>query len=487
MELPPFVHKFQSLKGNYYIYDVKTNQIIRVDKIVYDIIEDLGVLSNTELISKWQAKYQLDSVKKALNEIEKCRRNGLFSNKRFTNMLVPYDPQYLQNELKSKIGYMILNITEVCNMRCRYCSFSGTYKYERTHSNKIMDDHTLYKAIQYYLSHSQYSEIRSISIYGGEPLTSFEKIMEVKELIGNEVELHIDSNGLVLEREDIRDTIIKNKFFLQISLDGPELFHDRYRVDVNGKPTYACITNSLRQIQKAAPDFFKQAISFAVIMSPDTNMLELNNFFEDYELVNGQRIIVNSVYPYDTTFFERFAPEDYSSLATQYDILRKDYIRRRINNEEPTAFEKALFEKTLVLFHKRKLNEPYDAIIMNGCCTPGLRKIFVNTDGQFYPCERVMRAYNIGDVDRGIEIDTIMSIAREYVMYSESDCINCWAAKICGACFATAVKNNRFDIERKREQCVVLREARHIDLVTYASIMEENPNAFDFTKDMIFA
>lgn len=64
MELPPFVHKFQSLKGNYYIYDVKTNQIIRVDKIVYDIIEDLGVLSNTELISKWQPKYQLDSVKK---------------------------------------------------------------------------------------------------------------------------------------------------------------------------------------------------------------------------------------------------------------------------------------------------------------------------------------------------------------------------------------------------------------------------------------
>ncbi|MEO0185832.1 MAG: radical SAM protein [candidate division WOR-3 bacterium] len=487
MQIAPFIHKFKSFNGNYYIYDVRTSRFVRVNQIVYDIVDDLGVLSIPEIFSKWHVKYEIDSIKKAVKLIEKHRKSALFSNKRFKKMIIPYDAQYLQEEVTSKIGYMVLNITEVCNMRCKYCSFSGTYRYERAHSNKRMDDRVLYQAIQYYLSHSKESRVRSISVYGGEPLTSFKKIIEIKNLVGNEIEVHIDSNGLLLERENVREAIIRNNFFLQISLDGPQLYHDRYRVDINGRPTFARITNNLRHIKKASTDFYRTHISFAVTMSPDTDLLELNDFFENEDLVQGNHIIVNSVNPYDTTFYDRFTSEDYSHQSAQYDALRRDYIRRRISGQEPTKFERALFEKPLVQLHLRKIDEPYEAMGMNGCCIPGLRKIFVNTDGRIYPCERVMMAYNIGNIDSGIEIDKIMNIAKEYIMYSEDDCINCWAAKGCGACFSTAVKNNRFDIERKRERCAVLKESRHIDFVTYATIMEENSNAFDFTNGMEFA
>uniref|UniRef100_A0A7V0Z3L0 SPASM domain-containing protein n=1 Tax=candidate division WOR-3 bacterium TaxID=2052148 RepID=A0A7V0Z3L0_UNCW3 len=222
-------------------------------------------------------------------------------------------------------------------------------------------------------------------------------------------------------------------------------------------------------------------------MTPDTNMFELNDFFENNDLVRGHHILVNNVNPYDTTFFDRYTAEDYARQENQYRELRKDYIKKRIKSQEPTMFEKALFEKPLILLHLRKIAEPYDVIGLNGCCVPGLRKFFVYTNGRIYPCERVMRAYNIGDVDKGIEISKIISIAGEYAMNSKNDCINCWAAKVCGACFATAVKNNRFDIVRKRERCEVLKMAKHIDFVTYATIMEANPNAFDFTKDMEIA
>lgn len=232
-------------------------------------------------------------------------------------------------------------------------------------------------------------------------------------------------------------------------------------------------------------DYYRKNIHFAVTLSPDTDLFALNEFFENHSLIKDHRIIVNSVNPYDTTYFERFTEKDYSDRKAQYEALRKSYIKHRIEGQNPTSFEKAIFEKPLIFLHLRKVDEPYDAIGLNGCCIPGVRKIFVDTDGRVYPCERVSRAYNIGNVDKGIEIDKILKIAEEYVEHSAGHCVDCWAAKACGACFLTAVKNNRFDIERKKERCEVLKKTRHYDFITYATIMGKNPGAFDFTRDVV--
>ncbi|MGQ9701465.1 MAG: radical SAM protein [bacterium] len=481
----PFIHKFQSLSQNHYIYDVRTSRFAKVNEIVFDIIDGFGVLRFDEIVSKWKLKYREDSLKIALREIERQKEAGLFSSELFKKMLIPYDAEYLKDALRTKVGYMVLNITEVCNMRCEYCSFSGTYKYERTHSNRVMDDSVLFKALQFYLTHSRDSAVRSISIYGGEPLTSFDRIMEVKKLVGKECEIHIDTNGLLLGKKEIMEAVIKYNFYLQVSLDGPALYHDRHRVDTNNKPTFERIVNNLRMIQKESPEYYRKNIHFAVTLSPDTDLFALNEFFEDYDLVKENRILVNSVNPYDTTYFERFTENDYSLQRAQYEELRKEYIKRRIESQNPTAFERALFEKSLIFLHLRKFDEPYDTIGLNGSCIPGVRKIFVDTDGRIYPCERVSRAYNIGNLDKGIEIDKILGIAEEYLRQSEGYCINCWAAKCCGACFSHGVKNNRFDIERKNEGCEVLKSTRHNDFVTYATIMEKNQKAFDFTKDVV--
>ncbi|MEO0129673.1 MAG: SPASM domain-containing protein [candidate division WOR-3 bacterium] len=244
--------------------------------------------------------------------------------------------------------------------------------------------------------------------------------------------------------------------------------------------------SNLRYLAKIAPEYYKRNVSFAVTLSPDIDLEVLNEFFESNELVKGHTILVNFVKPFDTTFFEQFDDKVYTRRRKQYEKLEKNYIRCRVDGKEPTAFEKALFEKSLIKLHIRQLDDLCDLIGLNGCCIPGLRKIFVDTDGRFYPCERVMRAYNIGDVDRGIEIDKIMNIARGYVMESGGDCINCWAAKICEICFAAAVKNSVFDNERKKLNCARMLNAKHHELSIYATIMEENPKAFDFTKDMVF-
>ena len=96
-----------------------------------------------------------------------------------------------------------------------------------------------------------------------------------------------------------------------------------------------------------------------------------------------------------------------------------------------------------------------------------------------------MSAYNIGDIDNGLEIDKILKMAHRYSKYSAGDCLSCWAAKVCGVCFSHAVRNNDFDINRKREYCKQSLASKHNDLVIYATIMEQNPRAFDFANEMV--
>jgi uncharacterized protein len=123
----------------------------------------------------------------------------------------------------------------------------------------------------------------------------------------------------------------------------------------------------------------------------------------------------------------------------------------------------------------------------NGICVPGVRKLFVDVEGKFYPCEKVGRAFCIGNANKGIEIKKVRSMIKRYIEESRKDCLNCWAVRLCGICFTSVRKGNKFDFERKKDSCVNQRNSLHNALTLYAKIMEKNPKAFDFIKDMTFS
>jgi len=491
MNNSPFIHKFKSLSGKYYIYDVGTSRIVCVSKIIYDIINDFGLLSQFDIISKYISKYNRQHIIKAFEEIKLHKSKGLFSPARFRKMHHhPLDEQ-TKLKLSSQIGYMCLNITDSCNLRCKYCAFSGTYYFERLHSSKSMSNKLIKKAANFYTRHAREAENKAISIYGGEPLTVFQKIVYLSDVLSNsnsnsDYIIRIDTNGVLLSDPHIANYVIKNNIDLQISLDGPKSTQDSYRVDKNNKPTYDKIISNLSNIKKINRQYYDKHVSFSITLAPDYNLYEINNFFETNELVKRHHIMCSSVKRDDTNFFDRYTPDIYKKKQKQMQTLKGNYINARIAGKEPTAFEKALFEKSMVLLHARKLDEPYDTISINGCCFPGLKKIFVNTNGDIHPCEKVGNAYNIGNIDKGLDLNKIKNMLTQYLSASETHCIKCWAAKICGICFSHAVKNHKFDFERKKENCHLILSGLHDELVTYATILENNPQAFDFVKNMNF-
>jgi len=48
----------------FYIYDVNSNEILRVNEIIYDIIDDIDGLKVQSLINKYRSKHNASEIKK---------------------------------------------------------------------------------------------------------------------------------------------------------------------------------------------------------------------------------------------------------------------------------------------------------------------------------------------------------------------------------------------------------------------------------------
>ena len=110
------------------------------------------------------------------------------------------------------MSHLMLGVTEICNMRCRYCVYGGYYKNERIHSNRIMAVETGKYAIDFFLQESGNREL-ILNFYGGEPFTNFPVIKAVFEYAERKflsVKSYITTNGTLLSR-DIAEWFLQNQ------------------------------------------------------------------------------------------------------------------------------------------------------------------------------------------------------------------------------------------------------------------------------------
>jgi uncharacterized protein len=460
-----------------------------VDKTEYDLIDDFQRLPSRELHSKWDGVCGRDAIDRTLAGFAESRTEGYLSANR-PRRFFPLNEEYLNDQLTSKMQQILLNLTETCNLRCRYCVYSGSYYYERQHSKKTMTAETARMAIRNFWEHSRDLDKVHISFYGGEPLVAFDLLRETiayARSLGRwpKMYLHVDTNGTLLTDEMIR-YFIENRFYLQISLDGPKEMHDRFRVFSNGKGTFDRIMSNLRKIRKMNPEYYMLYVSFATTLVPPYDLERLDDFYSSPPF-RDNAVNLTLLSQYDTTFFDKHARGIESKLERTYLSLRDQYVATRIENGTPTNFVRALIEQDMTRLCRRGFSTMNGSVHPNGICLPGARRVFVSVDGGYYPCERVLgEDFRIGDVENGVQPERVKRLVEDYMRLSAPDCFNCWAVRLCRMCFSMARKGGNMDRDRKRTQCDAERGNMHQALVTYMKIVEKNPNSFDFVKDMVF-
>jgi len=133
----------------------------------------------------------------------------------------------------------IFKITSICNLNCSYCYMFNMGDDSYLRKSKIMPFEIAEKGLQEIIEYAQRNDTKSakIVLHGGEPLLAgkewIEKfISKAKELTPDNihVEIAIQTNGTLLNQEWI-EYFNKHDVGVGISIDGPQEFNDRYRVD----------------------------------------------------------------------------------------------------------------------------------------------------------------------------------------------------------------------------------------------------------------
>lgn len=485
MSRPPFIHKYKTADG-LYVYDVNTNALLKANPLEFELVDDFTVLSEDELASKWSGRADKEEIRKAVKNLTEIEQKGYLSSNRPTGF-VQYG-EYLDELLNSQMEQLILNITETCNLRCRYCLYSGTYPMERLHSSKNMSLDTAKRAIKYFKEHSGNKERYHLSFYGGEPLTCFDTVkhaIEYTESLGDwgDLFVHVDSNGTLLN-EDIIRFLVDHKIALQVSVDGPREVHDRFRVYRNGKGTYDRIMRNVSRIRELDEGYYQDHVYFVATLTPPYDLIQIDEFFGN-GIHSNNTLSANFMETYDTEFFEKHTDGLENLADKSLAKIKEEYVAARSEGREPSKLAVALIDQAMIRLHRRGSDRLGETMPLNGCCVPGVRRVFVTADGELYPCEKVeSKEFMIGNIETGIDRNLVERLIDRYAEESVGDCANCWASRVCSLCYTSAKHGDKFDIERKRERCQRQRNTWDGMLQMYTEILEQNPKAFDFVKDL---
>ena len=145
-----------------------------------------------------------------------------------------------------ELSVFTLDITTMCNLRCSYCCYSGSYRNTRTHGQYSMSSKDIAPIIEFIKRYARKTPI-TMSFYGGESLLEFDMldafVRKAKSEWHNDVKFEVSTNGTLLSPHVV-DWLIANDVTLFLSLDGAERVQNRQRKTSSGLGSFKQIIDA---------------------------------------------------------------------------------------------------------------------------------------------------------------------------------------------------------------------------------------------------
>ena len=424
-----FYAKLFATNRGKYLYDTMSNKMIIIPESIYEYLSS----DNAVNISNGEYLEYIDR-----NQIRDVRiepHNFHIGHNWSEDSVI--------RRINSHRKLLILSITNKCNMNCTYCVYHTKFN-EFESKDHSMSFETARKAIDEALLYSENIDNLHIGFYGGESLIEFNLIQECvkhaqKNSCGTKLSFGMTTNGLMLNNPTIKRFLENHNFQVVISLDGPQILNDRYRIDKAGDGAYSRVIENIKKWYKETPAYVKDKIVINAVKAPPIYMKALDDYFKDFpidyqlnDMIETQYFTENinlhsNVYLNKLRFDSEYAYSDdyYKALWSSF----KNYV--------PTG--KGLFN---------------GAIIPGGTCLPVYLRWYVNSKGEYYPCERIEESeeFCIGNVDDGVDYKKIISLYDKYISIAKQKCKGCWAMRLCQRCFKNIsddCKETKLAIEKK--------------------------------------
>lgn len=169
-----------------------------------------------------------------------------------------------------------------CNLACKYCYYQEKNKLYPTAQRHLMSDEMLEQFTREYIEAQTMNQVL-FTWHGGEPLLRsidfYRKALSLQQKYagGRRIDNVIQTNGTLLTDEWC-EFFAQNHWLVGISIDGPQPYHDHYRLTAAGKPSWKKVMQGIKLLKKHGVEWNAMAVVNAYNVN---HPLEFYRFFKE--------------------------------------------------------------------------------------------------------------------------------------------------------------------------------------------------------------
>ncbi|MDR1197987.1 MAG: radical SAM peptide maturase [Prevotellaceae bacterium] len=353
-------------------------------------------------------------------------------------------------DLLINLGQITLEVTDACNLKCKYCAYGDLYSGYDVRENKYLSFETV-KTLIDYLSELWKSKISTsqipkthIGFYGGEPLMNIKLIKKTVEYIENlnirrNFAFIMTTNAMLLDR--YMNFLVEKKFNLLISLDG-DSEGQSYRVNHSGRNSFDIVYRNVKLLQAKYPQYFEEHVEFNSVLH-NRNSVERTFTFIKNEFAKKPTIAELNSFGIREDKIDEFYATYNNKAKSLYSSDNCDKLSDEMFVGVPQTKELFSFLKyysgnvfvnyNYLLFDKSKLK-----YITTGTCSPFSRKLFLTVNGKIIQCERIHHSFALGNVENGkvnLDFEYVATRFNAYLDKLYKQCLTCFRKQYCNQCF----------------------------------------------------
>ena len=345
---------------------------------------------------------------------------------------------------------IIFEVTDACNLRCKYCAYSDLYEGYDERENSKFPFHRAKLVIDYMYNYwskaipQGTSYPVAISFYGGEPTLNMPFIKKVIDYIeslpsiGRQFRYTMTTNGILLDK--YMDFFAEKEFYLMISLDGDEQGQS-YRVNSKGENSFSTVVKNIELLRTRYTNYFETHITFNSVIH---NRNGVNNAYRFIKQTFGKE---TGLSPLSTMGVRKDKQQEFNETyrnitndiknTPDHEILEKelfisnpktywalDYIRKNSGN---------IFNNySQLLIDKNKISYPPTAT-----CIPFSKKMFITVKGRILQCEKINHEYCVGTVDDervNLDLEQVANQHNKHIFRHIKQCKSCATRHNCPIC-----------------------------------------------------
>lgn len=413
---------------------------------------------------------------------------GLFQSNK-PHFVTRYSKEMLERNL-ANLKQLLIEVTDGCNLSCRYCGYGDFYKNHDRRDNKNQRFEEVKALIDFlhpYWNSSlniSYSDHIAVGFYGGEPLVNFLLIQEIIDyleslpLSSQAFRYNMTTNAVLLDK--YMDYLVEKDFTLLISLDGNR-YNNSYRVRKDGSSSFEMVMQNTLKLKDKYPDYFEKNVSFNAVLHNRNSVEEVVSFIWDTfgKVARVSELSTNEIADEKREeFWEMFNDklESFKQACANEALL--DKLSFSPAELELNTVLDAFTDNTYTSY--RALFRPTDRedYIPTGTCPPFQRKLFLTVNGKILPCEKVGQYVPLGYVRDGkVELDFEQIIDFYHQKYEQliARCAQCFQWKHCGLCIYYMKEVNG---KLKCPQFQSKKEAGKVYCSSFLSYLETHPQAY---------